>query len=207
MVGSNELKCVAADPYRTFINSTETQRAVLLKPTNWKTVAEFVGITAIVGSLIFVGLQLRQEQAIAIVDTYGSVVESNEGVLTLIGSHPDIWEKGLLGEELSTSDEIVFSGMVRAVMGHHMHMVIRFSRLGPLDPQIIPSQLAYAIYIFPGLRRQWEADSEFRDHRSVALNRPIDYLSLRRMVEPHLRKLDELKPGIPTEKQFIFWYF
>ena len=33
---------------------------------NWKDVAEFVGIAAIVASLVFVGLQLRQSQEIAI---------------------------------------------------------------------------------------------------------------------------------------------
>lgn len=36
-----------------------------MKMTNWKDIAELVGITAIVASLIFVGLQLRQEQVIA----------------------------------------------------------------------------------------------------------------------------------------------
>ena len=36
-----------------------------MKKTDWKDVAELVGIAAIVASLVFVGLQLRQEQVIA----------------------------------------------------------------------------------------------------------------------------------------------
>ena len=37
-----------------------------MKINAWKDIAEIVGITALVASLIFVGLQIRQEQAIAI---------------------------------------------------------------------------------------------------------------------------------------------
>ena len=36
-----------------------------MKTGNWKDSAELVGIAAIVASLIFVGIQLRQEQRIA----------------------------------------------------------------------------------------------------------------------------------------------
>ena len=37
---------------------------------SWKDTAELIGITAIVASLIFVGLQMRQSQEIAIADQY-----------------------------------------------------------------------------------------------------------------------------------------
>ena len=37
-----------------------------MKAMKWKSLAELTGMTAIVGSLIFVGLQIRQEQAIAL---------------------------------------------------------------------------------------------------------------------------------------------
>ena len=57
---------------------------------NWKTSAELIGMATIVASLIFVGLQLRQEQAIAIVDTYGSIVESSQGVLDLVLGADDL---------------------------------------------------------------------------------------------------------------------
>lgn len=40
-----------------------------MKSTNWKDIAELVGITAIVASLIFVGLQMKQSQDIAIAST------------------------------------------------------------------------------------------------------------------------------------------
>jgi len=41
-----------------------------MKPTDWKDIAELIGIAAIVGSLIFVGLQMKQSQEIAIANQY-----------------------------------------------------------------------------------------------------------------------------------------
>jgi hypothetical protein len=41
-----------------------------MKFNDWKNVAELIGIAAIVASLIFVGLQLKQSQEIAIADQY-----------------------------------------------------------------------------------------------------------------------------------------
>lgn len=164
-------------------------------------------MTAIVASLIFVGLQLRQEQAIAIVDTYGSIVESSQGVLDLVGQHPEVWEKGLLGEKLSTPDEIVFSGMVRALVNHHTFMFIRFTRIGPGDPENLLHDFAYALYVFPGLRRRWKSDGEFQNHMLTAQDRPASSISLRPRIDQYLRQFDTTKPAAPTEKQYVFWFF
>ncbi len=41
-----------------------------MNTTNWKGTAELIGFTAIVASLIFVGLQLKQSQEIAIAAQY-----------------------------------------------------------------------------------------------------------------------------------------
>ena len=41
-----------------------------MKSTNWKDVAELIGIAAIVASLIFVGLQMKQSQDIAIAASF-----------------------------------------------------------------------------------------------------------------------------------------
>lgn len=41
-----------------------------MKKYNWKAVAELIGIAAIVGSLVFVGLQMKQSRDIAIAEQY-----------------------------------------------------------------------------------------------------------------------------------------
>jgi hypothetical protein len=42
----------------------------MLKTTSWKEIAELIGIAAIVGSLVFVGLELRQTQTSLMASTY-----------------------------------------------------------------------------------------------------------------------------------------
>ena len=53
-----------------------------LKTTNWKDLAELIGITAIVASLIFVGLQMKQSQDIAIGTQYQERASMMMGVMT-----------------------------------------------------------------------------------------------------------------------------
>ena len=66
-----------------------------MNSTNWKDIAELVGITAIVASLVFVGLELRQSHQIAIaaeyqervatvIDIYNTQIE-NEITLSVVG--------------------------------------------------------------------------------------------------------------------------
>ncbi len=47
-----------------------------MKSTNWKDVAELVGIAAIVASLVFVGLQMRQDHVLARSELGGGSFES-----------------------------------------------------------------------------------------------------------------------------------
>ena len=47
-----------------------------MKQYDWKSIAELVGIAAVVASLIFVGLQLEQSQEIAIAEQYQSRSDS-----------------------------------------------------------------------------------------------------------------------------------
>lgn len=46
------------------------ERTQVMKDTNWKDIAELVGIAAIVASLIFVGLQMQQTREIAVSEAY-----------------------------------------------------------------------------------------------------------------------------------------
>lgn len=64
----------------TAINSEnqpiQSMDVVPMKNSNWKDAAELLGIVAIVGSLIFVGLQMKQSQDIAIATQYQARAEA-----------------------------------------------------------------------------------------------------------------------------------
>ena len=54
-----------------------------MKKTDWKVFAELIGFVAIVASLVFVGIELRQSRAIAI----GEGNLANAGVVDSTSSH------------------------------------------------------------------------------------------------------------------------
>ena len=71
-----------------------------MKNIGWKDIVEFVGISAIVGSLIFVGLQMRQTQDIALnEDDYNRIGNEIEQKNALF-EHADTWLKGNAEEPL-----------------------------------------------------------------------------------------------------------
>ena len=81
------------------------------KLNDWLQIA---GLLAIVASLVFVGLQVKQSQSIG---EGAQAVAWMEVAVTgreAIASHSDIWIKGCMGDELSAADEAAFAQLFRA---------------------------------------------------------------------------------------------
>lgn len=68
---------------------------------------QIVGIAAVVASLVFVGLQLKQADEVAYAEL--SEVSAARGVeqSALIAEHADIWQKACLGEELTAAESVI----------------------------------------------------------------------------------------------------
>ena len=69
-----------------------------MKQTNWKDIAELIGIAAIVASLIFVGLELRQTQSALIASTYQA------RAFDAMSSSRDLADSEYIGPILATID-------------------------------------------------------------------------------------------------------
>ena len=78
----------------------------------WKGIAEALGIAAIVASLIFVGLQMRQSQEIAIAETYMTILSSEIEVRNAVSEHADLWKKANSGAELNEVEALIFGNLV-----------------------------------------------------------------------------------------------
>jgi hypothetical protein len=168
---------------------------------------QVIGIFAVVVSLIFVGLQMRQEQEIAIVDTYGSVAEAQMDLSVLVGENMTVWKKGLEDKELTEDERGIFEGLGAAVWSHYQRYFIRWTRLGPGDPDEVASEMAYALYVFPGLRRLFESNELFSNARDVARGSGKELAPWTSSVHYHLSKYDEEMAPIPDTKAYIFWVF
>jgi hypothetical protein len=178
-----------------------------MKSNDWKTVAESIGIAAIVVSLIFVGLQLQQDRDLAQVSSYGSVAESTNGLSELIQGNSEVWVRGLNGEELNDSELAVFMSMIRAVEHRYMNFFVRWraSSNEALDPENHFRVFAYYIYMYPGLRKVFDDQINLDQLRSAAFGRPANGSPIYEMASPYLKQLDEAAPKIPINKTYVIW--
>ena len=79
-----------------------------MKKANWREIAELIGIAAIVASLIFVGIQLRQDEQIAQAERLATQQILDLEITRFIDERAEVWRKGLAGEEQSENDQISF---------------------------------------------------------------------------------------------------
>ena len=176
-----------------------------MKNTNWKDIAELSGIAAIVASLIFVGLQIQQDQEIAITDTYGSLTESTANIADLIDRNAEIWQRGLDGEDLSITEKIKFLVLVKAIQIHLSNIHIRWSRIGPISPDVAARSYAYALYIYPGLRKARADQIQVLAAGNVPLEGTFTSSGLERAADRFLKEFDVAATAIPSEKTYVFW--
>ena len=151
-----------------------------MKPKNWKKIAELAGIAAIVASLIFVGLQMKQEQEIAYSELDVSLLAIQAESTNLISTNSEIWVRGNAGEELSPSETAVFSNMITLLNNRRFVEYRHATQLGRTDiAETIKYDWSAFLFQNPGARKAWRSRHE------------------------NLHKYRELL--VPDGNQFSFW--
>ncbi len=128
---------------------------------SWRDTAELVGIVAILLSLIFVGVQLRQARVIAASEMNISLVEIGIESAKLINENVEIWVKGNLGGELDQHETTIFNNIVSTLdtrwFVEHRHS----TRLGEIDQaETIMDDWSAFLHQHPGARTAWLARQE-----------------------------------------------
>ena len=98
------------------------------RPTNWKDIAELVGIAAIVASLIAVAVELRQstqelqfatlDSTVGLYNNWRAKVIENDDVA-------EIWRKGMAGEELNPNQALRLRLLLSELMYAHQAAYVR----------------------------------------------------------------------------------
>jgi hypothetical protein len=170
-----------------------------------KDVAELLGLVAIVASLVFVGMQLRQEQKIAIAEGYSSYFSSRIEVANSIKEHVVIWKKGAAGHELEEAEAAIFALLVFQVGDSNVQGYLHTQLVeGEVGAEFIIQEFARFLYHNPGAREVWVRRVKFlEDNRRLLLD---DYYPepWGESVQTNLLKLDSIKPPIDT-KVFVDW--
>ena len=162
-----------------------------MKFSEWKDTAELVGILAIVTSLVFVGLQMRQAQDIALSEGQLthllSQIEKNDAII----NNPAIWVRGNAGEELSAEDSAVFRALVLN-MNHSAFLFDRQARRMGLEPAADAVTADFAVYLHknPGAWRVWnEREDSLQKYRNILVGRSVPGYSWTETVRSHVKTL------------------
>ncbi len=127
-----------------------------MKSISWKPIAEFLGATAIVASLIFVGLQLRQEQRVAAIEAGFNLVESFYEQRNGTIENAAVWAKGNAGaEELSSTEAVIYKALIRKEWAHAFWTSHAMRQLGN-EGNVDVHDFAGFLHRNPGARRTWE---------------------------------------------------
>lgn len=165
----------------------------------WRDDAEVVGIGAIVASLIFVGLQLRQDQKIAASQVFAEYVATGIGYQSTIAEHSEILVKGNSGAQL---DEVEQHKLRILVQGAEDRIFQHGQAVGPLGLGMGRSERLFASFLYrnPIARVAWGQVGEdmvqyvdpLYPANQTAISYDVRYKAYRDRMQGYLDELDEL---------------
>lgn len=130
---------------------------------------EIVGIFAVVASLLFVGLQMRQTQTIAQTEMDWNNMMAEMQSRSAIYEHPDIWARGNAGDKLNSSEAVIYTTLIRDFNTVNFFKFHNAKRLEGADDSVrwIVADTAGFLHKNPGARREWNAlRAMFSEHRN-----------------------------------------
>ena len=161
---------------------------------DWKNLAELIGILAIVASLIFVGLQMKQAQEIAYSELDGALLSVQAETANLIASNSEIWVKGNAGGELTDQQAAVFLQLIGLINTRWFVEYRHAAQLGRTDvAETILHDWSAFLYQNPGARRVWQAREEnLNKFRDILLPEGNKWTFWRDSINADLTRLDAI---------------
>ena len=171
-----------------------------------KEITELLGFGAVVASLVFVGIELRQSQNIGMAEGYSAIFAARAAASNSIREHIDLWEKGTAGEDLNESDAAIFAILVNQLNEAATQAYLYTERIAGTDEAKIHAQdFAGFLYNNPGARAVWNArEDNLMAVRRLSLDDSAYENTWTAAVRSYLNKLDQSQLQI-DQKSFVNW--
>ncbi len=153
---------------------------------------------AVVASLIFLGLQVRQERNVAAGQYAYDWLAAKSELTGLIIENNGIWMHGLKGEELSDEDSVTFDALANNFIGFQVARYRNRVLVSGGDEFGVLVELAHTIETFPGLRTSWNKGSRLREEMHGS---PPDFWLA---VEKILKEIDSGERQTIRVDSFVF---
>ena len=133
---------------------------------SWTRILEIVGIFSIVGSLIFVGLQMKQDRDIAASENVLLVLSEQQAWTGLLAENAAIWINGNTGAELTAEEDLVYQSLAQSRQLRQFEAWFRNQRVpGGNPPETFAYEWATEAIENPGLMRWWRDESAKQEHK------------------------------------------
>ena len=138
-----------------------------MKSIDWRAIAESIGILAIVASLIFVGLQLKQDRIVASSQVHMATLETIVAIDTAMSEHADVWVKARNMQDLSETEIHIVDRIVHMAMNKAFFEALATVRIrgggSAVDFEKAPGpvmEFAVMLHENPGARKIWAESAE-----------------------------------------------
>ena len=141
-----------------------------MKVADWKDIAELFGIAAIVASLVFVGLEMKQSQEIALNEVAAAHEASEIELYVAIRSDWPVWLKGNAGGDLDPSEREIYRNLIDLSQWRHQNVWEEFRRYGlELPMKVVVADFVAFLRSNPGAREVWTemANDRMADRRKL----------------------------------------
>jgi len=162
-----------------------------LRKIQWKGVAEIVGISAIVGSLIFVGLQIRQEQNVAVSQIYQTTMAAQVEIHIAMAEHAELLAKARNVDELSEAERIVLEELIEMWSARAFFELVSARRIDDGDWSGPVNIFAFLIHENPGLQQVWSEKMLRKKHFYMQFNQGAPFFEFNDQVREKLASVQE----------------
>ncbi len=163
---------------------------------------QLLGMVAIVASLLFVGLQLRQSENAAQTDLSESVVARGVEMSALIAEYSDVWRRACAGEELSPTERTIANHIYfRYLQGNFTSWIRTESTgIGVLGSSFLIDSIAANIHRYPGFRQMAYSWIDWSKH-GIRIDHPL----AKQYEEEVFQRLSELENEEPNPNADLAW--
>lgn len=152
---------------------------------------EIVGILAVVASLVFVGLEIRQSGRTAYDESLSSDYDSLVNVETAITENADVWLRGCRAEDLTDVDRVKFTHLYTMYeFMYFMRWLRAINGVGGSVEELALDNMAWNLYRSKGLMREWRLHGEWRLH----VPDTAEFHRWRNLVEARLTEYPSFEP-------------
>jgi len=175
-----------------------TARKDDVKTINWRNIVEFIGVSALVGSLIFVGVQIQLDRQVAQSQINMAALEASVAIETAMAEHADVWTKAANLEELSKSETQVVERLIKMALNKAFFQTMSASPLRGRtglerfrESSAVIGAFSALLFENPGARRIW-SEMAYRHEAYIKTLGTSDLeRQLNNVVRHQLAKLDE----------------